>query len=127
MYTQLNINNFETYFILGNNPEEKLEKRKVVINIAIRFPESRVSACDSDDLRDTVSYSGLLKFILQKLQSAQFNLIEKACGFLYEIVSDYVKNQLAADSQKFLLRVEVIKPRLSSKNLESASFVCSDW
>ena len=124
MYTQLNINNFEMYFVLGNNPEEKLEKRKVVINIAIRFSDLKIDACDSDNLADTVDYSDLLKFISQKLQSAQFNLVEKACGFLYGIVSDYVKEQY---SEKFLLRVEVIKPRPSSKNLESASFVCSDW
>lgn len=127
MYTQLNINNFETYFILGNNPEEKLQKRKVFINISIRFLENKIDACDSDNLKDTICYASLLNFISQKLQSAQFNLVEKACGFLYEIVSDYVKNQLAADSQKFLLRVEFIKPRPSSKNLESASFICSDW
>lgn len=134
MYTQLNIKNFETYFVLGNNPDEKLGKRRVMLNISIRFPENAVTACSNDNLSDTICYSALLEFISEKLQAAEFNLIEKACGFLYKIVSDYVKNwaaeKFSADNvngKKFLIRVEVEKPAPPVENLQSASFVCSDW
>ena len=91
MQTQLNINNFETYFILGNNPEEKNEKRKVILNVSILFKNSIiVKACENDELKDTICYSTLLKYISGKLESAQFNLIERATQFLYGLIKDYV-------------------------------------
>ena len=130
MQTQLNINNFETYFILGNNPEEKNEKRKVILNVSILFKNSIiVKACENDELKDTICYSTLLKYISGKLESAQFNLIERATQFLYGLIKDYVHEKFSEnkiDKKNILIRVEVIKPN-PMKNLESASFVCSDW
>ena len=127
MYTELKINNFETCFILGNNPEEKIAKRKVILNIIIRFPDQTLRACSTDDLSNTISYSGLLKYINKKSENANFNLIEKAAKFIYDITLDYIKSSLDTDPEKIMLHVEVIKPNPPVKNLESASFVCSDF
>ncbi|MDR1982703.1 MAG: dihydroneopterin aldolase [Holosporaceae bacterium] len=120
MIKQLNITNYETYFVLGNNSSEKRKKRKVIINVSLRFPEKN-DACNSDSVDDTVCYSQLLAFIDEKLQNAQFNLLERATQFLYEAISEYL------NTPSILKRVEIMKPRPPVKNLLDASFICSDW
>jgi len=120
MIRQLNLNNYETKFILGNNKDEKLEKRPVVINISFRFLDD-ISACYNDDVSDTVCYSSLLNFLEKKLENTDFNLVERAAQYIYDAVSEYIKNE------RILKRVEVIKPDPPQKNLKISSFVCSDW
>lgn len=120
MYRQLNINNYKTYFVLGNNENEKTEKRKVIINISLRFSD-RNASCYSDDLKDTVCYSGLLAFLESKLRNSRFNLIEKATQFIYEAICEYINDS------DILKRVEIIKENPPVKDLSSASFVISDW
>ena len=120
MYRQLNINNYKTYFVLGNNENEKTAKREVIINISLRFSD-RNASCYSDDLKDTVCYSELLTFLESKLRNSSFNLIEKATQFIYEAISEYTND---SGIQK---RVEVVKENPPVKDLSSASFVISDW
>ncbi len=120
MIRQLNINNYETYFVLGNNVGEKSQKRRVILNISLRFLDN-IPAVENDELNSTLCYSFLLNFIEKHLANASFNLIERAAQYIYNIISEYLKNN------KISIRVEVIKPRPSTKNLESSSFICSDW
>ncbi|MDR3186893.1 MAG: dihydroneopterin aldolase [Holosporaceae bacterium] len=117
---QLNINHHQTYFILGNEALEKLEKRRVIINVSLRFPEKNL-ACHSDNLADTVCCSELVELMEQKLKGRKFNLVERVAQFLYEEISIFLKND------DILKRVEVIKPAPPVKNVESVSFCCSDW
>jgi dihydroneopterin aldolase len=117
---QLNINHHQTYFILGNEAAEKLEKREVVLNISLRFREEN-NACYSDDLADTICCHELVNFLERKLEGRQFNLIERVARFLYEEISIFLKDE------NVLKRVEVIKPEPPLKNVESVSFSCSDW
>lgn len=161
MYTQLNINNYRTRFILGNNLEEKVEEREVVVNISLKFVGGNWS-CVTDDLRDTVCYSGILAFLDNQLKDVRFNLIEKATFFIFESVGQYLEERLqvnvaqnsedSAQEAKILKRIEVVKlAPLASKlfcsgfkrdlelpgtsyseqelsgDLESASFVISEW
>ena len=146
MYSQLNINGYHSRFILGNNPEEKIEKTEVIINISFRFIcENR--SCETDNLEDTICYAELLKFIDRKLLNARFNLIEKAASFVFESLEEYLEqhhSKLEANRpQKTLKKVEIIKlkpdicccppeqrakvPNEFQAYLESASFVISDW
>lgn len=168
MYTQLNINNYCSEFILGNNPEEKLKKRAVIINISLRFAGTDSSRVITDNLQDTVCYDDLLRFLDSKLKDAEFNLIEKATSFIFESLEEYfakikiLKGSEPPKEVKILKRVEVIKPEPfgdrsaianntnqdaitntaklainpkntnsvyegSSRYLESASFVISEW
>lgn len=122
MYRQLNINNYETNFILGNNEDEKIEKRRVLISISLRFSEENAS-CRSDNLADTVCYASLLEFIEAKLQNASFNLIERAAGFIYEAIGEYLKDK----TNHVQRRVEVTKIAPPVAGLESASFVVGEW
>lgn len=120
MYRQLNINNYKTRFILGNNEDEKAAKRKVIINISLRFLNKNAS-CSSDNLNDTICYSSLLAFLDSKLYDSRFNLIERAAQFIYEEICNYVNTP---DIQK---RVEIIKENPLKQDLASTSFVISDW
>lgn len=120
MIRQLNINGYETHFILGKNVYEKVEKRPVILNISIRFLENLI-ACENDNIDDTVCYSSILDFIEKKLKNANFNLIERVAQYVYDIIFTYLKGN------NVMIRVEVIKPRPSTKNLESSSFIYSDW
>jgi FolB domain-containing protein len=126
----LNINNYEAFFVLGADPEEKLAPRRVVINISIRFladadADANANACNYDDIKDTVCYRSLLSFLDKKLEGAGFNLLEKATQYLYDALVEYLKLNW---NQVFSCRVEVMKPSpLPHRPLESASFICSDW
>jgi dihydroneopterin aldolase len=120
MIRQLNIIDYKTYFTLGNEDSEKFVKRRVIINISLRFLEKN-NACISDNVDETVCYSQLLNFIDEKLENAKFNLLERAAQFLYEIISEYLNDA------SVLRRVEIIKSYPPVKNLQSASFICSDW
>jgi FolB domain-containing protein len=121
---QLNINNYETFLVLGNDLEEKLAPRRVVINISIRF-SADVCAYRSDHIDDAICYSSLLIFLEKKLNNANFNLIERAAQYLYDTLVKYLSEYL---KEGFSIRVEVVKPLpLPNQRLESASFICSDW
>jgi FolB domain-containing protein len=120
MIKQLDINNYRIDFIIGDNEEEKHEKVAVIVNISMRFMEDNLS-CYSDKLDDTVCYSALTKFLEDKLKNSNFNLIERATQFIYDAISEYINDK---NVQK---KVELIKANPVCKNLQSASFICSDW
>ncbi|MDR0632512.1 MAG: dihydroneopterin aldolase [Holosporaceae bacterium] len=120
MIRQLNISNYETWIILGNDDEEKNAKRSVIIDINIRFSQEN-NACCSDDIDQTVCYSKLINFIEKKLQGANFNLVEKVSKFLYDEISVYLNDK------SVLKRIKVVKTSPPIKNLSSVSFTCSDW
>jgi FolB domain-containing protein len=121
MIRQLNINSYKTHIILGNNDYERYSKRPVVLNICLRFSDDDVKK-DPDDLENTVCYDSLLHFIDKKLENTGFKLIEGVAKYVYDIVSEYIK------IGNVLKRVEIIKPcPLGKNNLESSSFIYSDW
>lgn len=124
MYRQLNITNYKTHIILGNNPEERNDKRPIIINISLRFLRGN-AACNSDDLTNTVCYSSFLNFLEKKLENNNFKLIEKAAQFIYDSVTEYLKDN--SNKQDIQKRVECIKPNPPVNNLEAVSFVVSDW
>ncbi|MDR2107405.1 MAG: dihydroneopterin aldolase [Holosporaceae bacterium] len=117
---QLDITNYETEMILGYCDFEKLKKRKVSVSVSLRFSEKN-DACGSDDLDDTVCYAELTNFIDKTLGNSEFCLIERTAGFLYDRISEYLKDET------ILKYVKITKINPPIKNLESASFICSDW
>jgi FolB domain-containing protein len=121
---QLNISNYETFFILGNNDYEKEHKRSVILNICIRFPDS--ISCN-DDINDTICYAKLINFLEEKLSNTRFNLIENAARYVYGCISAYIDDHVP-ESVHVAKKVEVIKPHpIPDKRLQSVSFVFSDW
>lgn len=61
--------------LIGTNPEERIHKQDVIINLAL--------ACDlapagqSDDLGDTVNYKTLKQQIVRHVERSRYNLIER--------------------------------------------------
>ncbi|MBR1735154.1 MAG: dihydroneopterin aldolase [Alphaproteobacteria bacterium] len=109
--------------ILGNNEDERINKRPVIINISIRFlNENR--ACDNDELNQTICYATLLDFLKKQLEKTNFKLIEKVTQFIYDKINEYVKENRISNIQ---LRVELIKTNPPAEGLESAAFIISDW
>jgi FolB domain-containing protein len=129
MIRELNINNFKTELILGNNSEEKCLRRPVVIKIGLRFEQSDslgCPACFSDDLNDTICYAALTGMLSEKLEQSQFNLAERAAQYIYDEILDFIKKSGLAE--RATIRVVLIKPNpLGAENPESISFICSDW
>ncbi|MDR2157834.1 MAG: dihydroneopterin aldolase [Holosporaceae bacterium] len=119
MVRQLNMR-YETDIILGNEDFEKREKRRIIVDICLRFPKKN-RACSSDNLGDTICYAQLSNFINDKLQNSDFNLIERVADFLYEEITFYLNDKT------ILKRIKVAKPEPPVNNLESASFIYSDW
>lgn len=119
MLNELYLSKYKTNFILGNNDEEKFSSREVTVNVWIRFP-TEISACENDNLKDTICYETLIKFLDTKLSDSRFNLIEKATKYIYDLITEFIKNE------KVLKKVELIKEKPIDK-LELASFICSDW
>jgi FolB domain-containing protein len=125
MIRQLNIVDYETHFILGNDEHEKRSPRPVILDIGIRFVGDALPACDSDDLNDTICYSNLLEFLEKNLKNRRFNLLERAAQYVHDVVSEYIGK--TTPMGKIMIRVEVKKANSLPKNCGSTSFICSDW
>lgn len=119
MINELSISGYRSKFILGNNESEKNAQRCVILNIWIRFPEQN-HACTSDNLEHTVCYSSLLEFLNEKLNGANFNLIERATKYVYDQITEFIHDE------NVMKKVELIKENPINE-LQSASFICSDW
>ena len=61
---------------IGVNPEEKLQKQKLVIDVELYC--STEMAGKSDDLKDTISYAAVFEKVKDFVENKRFNLIEKA-------------------------------------------------
>ncbi|MDR1334100.1 MAG: dihydroneopterin aldolase [Holosporaceae bacterium] len=121
MIRQLNIFNYETYIIIGNDDSERKDRRKVIVDISLRFMNEN-SACLSDDIGETVCYADLVAFVQEKLQYTKFRLLERITQYLYDEISFYLRDQ--PDILKYVKITKVAPP---VENLKNASFVCSDW
>jgi FolB domain-containing protein len=60
--------------IIGINPEERLEKQDVVINLSIYADLSKPG--NSDKFEDTIDYKAIKKQIVSLVESSHFFLIE---------------------------------------------------
>src|SRR5690606_14023452 len=61
--------------IIGVNPEERINRQDVLINIAL-FADIR-AAGHSDDITETVNYKSVTKRVIAPVEQSQFRLVEK--------------------------------------------------
>lgn len=61
--------------IVGINPEERLEKQDVIINLTLYGDLSQ--AAKTDNIEDTVNYKGIKKGILRIVEDSEFFLLER--------------------------------------------------
>jgi D-erythro-7,8-dihydroneopterin triphosphate epimerase len=61
--------------ILGTNPEERVNRQDVVINLTL-FADTR-QAGESDNIEDTVNYKSITKRVIDLVERSEFLLVEK--------------------------------------------------
>ena len=87
--------------IVGLNPEERREKRDVVINITLHADLGK--ACQSDRIEDSVDYKTVKKKVIAVVEQSSFFLIERLAERIAEVCLD--------DPQVIRARVSVEKPQ----------------
>ncbi len=60
--------------IVGINPEERIHKQDVLINITAEFDDSKV--IQTEDINDTLNYRNLAKSIISFVEKSEFHLLE---------------------------------------------------
>jgi len=70
--------------VVGVNPDERQQPQDVHINLTL-YVDTR-KAGQSDDLRDTVSYAGVTKRVIQHVESSDYHLVEALAGNIARII-----------------------------------------
>jgi FolB domain-containing protein len=72
---QIHIKDLLLRTIVGINPEERVNKQDVLINITL-YTDHR-AAGESDNIEDAVNYKTIAKAIIKLVEESQFYLVEK--------------------------------------------------
>ena len=84
--------------IVGINPEERVKKQDILINLALFTDVGRAAV--SDDIEDAVNYKSITKRVIQHVEESSDFLVEK-------LVSDIARIILAEfPVQRVMVRVE---------------------
>lgn len=86
--------------IVGINPDERVNRQDVLLNISLETdlrPASR-----SDDIRDAVNYRTLAKEIIESVEQSQFQLVES--------LAEAVAALCLQDARVNRVRVSIQKP-----------------
>ncbi|MEA3336168.1 MAG: dihydroneopterin aldolase [Chloroflexota bacterium] len=80
---QIQVHDLLVRCIVGINPEERIKKQDVIINLTL-FADMR-TAGESDDIEDAVNYKSLTKAIIGHVEDSQYFLVEKLAHKIAEI------------------------------------------
>ncbi len=80
---RIHIRDLAVECIVGVNPEERVKKQLVVINLTLHADLAR--ACRSDTLADTIDYKALKVAVMKEIERSQFQLIESMAERIAEI------------------------------------------
>ena len=95
----LRIKNLKLRIIVGINPEERIHKQDVLINITAEFDDSKV--IQTEDINDTLNYRNLAKSIISFVEKSEFHLLET--------LVDKVLNLVMSDDLVIRATVEIDK------------------
>ena len=80
---RIHIRDLKFRSIIGINSDERRERQDVVTNITIWADLS--TACQSDNIEDTVDYKAIKKSILKMAETSQFFLVEAMAQAMADI------------------------------------------
>lgn len=80
----LRIINLRLRTVVGIYEWEKNVKQDIVINVEIEFEGDK--AIETDNISDSVDYKKINKEIISTVENSEYNLIEKICGDVSDIV-----------------------------------------
>ncbi len=79
---RIHIRDLRARCIVGINPDERVNKQDVVVNITL-YADLR-KAGQSDDIADTVDYKAVKKKVLALIESSTFLLVERLADAIAE-------------------------------------------
>ena len=85
--------------IIGINPEERIHKQDVLINITADIDDSK--AILTEDISDTLNYRNLAKSVIDFVEKSEF--------YLLETLVDKVLNMVMSDDMVIRANVEIDK------------------
>ncbi len=97
---QLKLNGIEVECIIGDQPEERENEQRLLVDVALDIDLE--DAAESDRLDDTVDYSLLVGNIREALEDAQCRLLERAAGVVADVcLSDPRVERVTVGVRKF--------------------------
>ena len=97
---QLKLNGIEVECIIGDQPEERENEQRLLVDVALDIDLE--DAAESDQLDDTVDYSLLVGNIREALEDAQCRLLERAAGVVADVcLSDPRVERVTVGVRKF--------------------------
>lgn len=100
MADYVEINRLTLRTIIGINPEERINKQDVVINVRVRNDNRPAAASDSID--DAVNYRSIAKDVINLVENSQFLLVER--------MAEEIAKLALKDPKAEAAWVEVLKP-----------------
>ena len=83
----IDIKNLRLRTFIGFNPEEKVKKQDIVLNISITYAIS--DAALQDHVEEALDYKVITKQVIKHVESGQFLLLEKLVADVLEICSQH--------------------------------------
>ena len=83
----INIKNLRLRTFIGFNPDERVKKQDVVLNIEIKYALG--DAVFQDQVEDALNYKVITKRVIKHVESGQFLLLEKLVSDVLGICSDH--------------------------------------
>jgi len=83
----INIRNLRLRTLIGFNPEEKVKKQDVVLNIEINY--SIDSTVLEDSIEDALNYKLITKKVIKHVEHGQFLLLEKLVSDVLAICAEH--------------------------------------
>ncbi len=97
---KINVRDIRVECIIGVNPEERINKQEVVINLTLHADLS--DACRSDNIEDTVNY--------KTIQDNVHAMVEASSFFLLEHLAEQIAGVCLAEQRVERVCVSVEKP-----------------
>ncbi|MGB7452191.1 MAG: dihydroneopterin triphosphate 2'-epimerase [Lysobacterales bacterium] len=86
-YAIINIRNLRLRTLIGFNPEERIKKQDVVLNIEIKY--SIDNAVLQDNVEEALNYKVITKKVIEHVEQGQFLLLEKLVSDVLSICSEH--------------------------------------
>jgi D-erythro-7,8-dihydroneopterin triphosphate epimerase len=96
----INIKNLRLRTLIGFNPEERVKKQDVVLNIEIKYTLD--SGVLQDNVNDALNYKVITKKVIKHVEQGQFLLLEKLVSDVLAVCSEHPSVRFA--------RVTIDKP-----------------
>ena len=101
--------------LIGFNPEEKVKKQDVLLNLEIQF-ESQIAE-SSDNANDTFDYKKITKRVIEFVEESQFDLLEALTKAVLDLIMEdprVVRAQVEIDKPHALRFAESVSITLES-------------